>query len=90
MITNVAFNDAKKGRIASYATYCITPSKAHVAQTSDKERLVAFECNGDRLVGTLDAGEASTGLLIISGGTEIRSGAYAGQAAMCAVFTACW
>lgn len=46
MITNVAFNDAKKGRIASYATYCITPSKAHVAQTSDKERLVAFECNG--------------------------------------------
>ena len=54
MITNVAFNDAKKGRIASYATYCITPSKSHVAQTSDKERLVAFECNG--VLETPDAG----------------------------------
>ena len=46
MITNVAFNDSKKGTISAYATYCINPSKKHSEQTSDKERLVAFECNG--------------------------------------------
>ena len=46
MITNVAFNDSRKGTISAYATYCINPSKKHSEQTSDKERLVAFECNG--------------------------------------------
>lgn len=46
MITNVSFNDSKKGTISAYATYCINPSKKHSEQTSDKERLVAFECNG--------------------------------------------
>lgn len=46
MITNVAFNDSKKGTISAYATYCINPSKKHSEQASDKERLVAFECNG--------------------------------------------
>jgi exosortase A-associated hydrolase 1 len=45
-------------------------------------RMIGFDCAGDRLVGTLDEGASSTGLLIVSGGNEIRSGAHAGQAAM--------
>lgn len=44
--------------------------------------MIDFECAGDRLVGTLDEADKTTGLLIVSGGNEIRSGAYAGQAAM--------
>jgi exosortase A-associated hydrolase 1 len=45
-------------------------------------RMIDFDCGGDWLVGTLDEAEGTTGLLIVSGGNEIRSGAYAGQAAM--------
>ena len=45
-------------------------------------RMIDFEIDGDRLVGTLDEGDATTGLLIVSGGNEIRSSAFAGQAAM--------
>lgn len=45
-------------------------------------RMIDFECGGDRMVGTLDKAEGTTGLLIVSGGNEIRSGAYSGQAAM--------
>jgi exosortase A-associated hydrolase 1 len=45
-------------------------------------RMIDFECCDDRLAGTLDEAIGTTGLLIVSGGNEIRSGAYAGQAAM--------
>ena len=45
-------------------------------------QMTDFDCAGDLLVGTLDEGAAKTGLLIVSGGNEIRSGAYAGQAAL--------
>lgn len=51
-------------------------------------RMIAFDCNGYRLAGTLDEADGSTGLLIVSGGNEIRSGAYAGQAAMAKHFAA--
>ena len=51
-------------------------------------RMIDLECGGDRLVGTLDQAEGKTGLLIVSGGNEIRSGAYAGQAAMARHFAA--
>lgn len=51
-------------------------------------RMIGFDCAGNRLVGTLDGGAGTTGLLIVSGGNEIRSGAYAGQAAMAAHFAA--
>jgi exosortase A-associated hydrolase 1 len=44
--------------------------------------MISFDCAGDRLAGSLDEGAATTGLLIVSGGNEIRAGAYAGQAAM--------
>lgn len=50
--------------------------------------MIDFDCGGHRLVGTLDEGSASTGLIIVSGGNEIRSGAYAGQAAMAQHFAA--
>lgn len=43
-------------------------------------RHLTFECEGARLCGTLDEGTAQTGLLLVSGGNEIRSGAWNGQA----------
>lgn len=39
-----------------------------------------FGCNEDMLAGTLDEGQKSTGLLIVSGGNEIKSGAHGGMA----------
>lgn len=49
---------------------------------------VEFECDGDKLIGTIDGGTEDTGLLIVSGGNEIRSGAFSGQAALAAVINA--
>ncbi|UUL83227.1 hydrolase 1, exosortase A system-associated [Sphingomonas qomolangmaensis] len=46
--------------------------------------LIAFPCVGDTLVGTLDAAEGGTGLLIVSGGNEIRIGAHRGMALLAA------
>jgi exosortase A-associated hydrolase 1 len=51
-------------------------------------QMITFGCEGARLAGTLDESEKATGLLIVSGGNEIRSGAHAGQAAMAAHFAA--
>ncbi|MGB5078059.1 MAG: hydrolase 1, exosortase A system-associated [Sphingorhabdus sp.] len=45
-------------------------------------QIIDFYCNGDLLAATLDAADKNTGLLIVSGGNEIRSGAYSGQAAL--------
>lgn len=50
--------------------------------------IVSFSCGADSLAGTFDAADGTTGLLIVSGGNEIRSGAYAGQAAMAHHFQA--
>jgi exosortase A-associated hydrolase 1 len=47
-------------------------------------RHVTFDCEGSRLVGTIDEGPASAGLLLVTGGNEIRSGAFSGQAQMAA------
>lgn len=41
---------------------------------------VQFECKGQRLTGSLDEGRLDTGLLIVSGGNELRSGAHRGMA----------
>lgn len=46
--------------------------------------LIAFPCAGDTLVGTLDKGNSTTGLLIVSGGNEIRMGAHRGMASLAA------
>lgn len=43
-------------------------------------RLIAFPCAGETLIGTLDEAPGSTGLLIVSGGNEIRIGAHRGMA----------
>ena len=43
-----------------------------------------FDCEGTQLVGTLDPAAGTTGLLIVSGGNELRSGAWAGQAQLAA------
>ena len=47
-------------------------------------RLTGFDCEGAWCAATLDEGDKITGLLIVSGGNEIRSGAHAGQAALAA------
>ena len=43
-------------------------------------RHLAFTCAGSELVGTLDEAQGATGLLLVTGGNEVRSGAWAGQA----------
>jgi exosortase A-associated hydrolase 1 len=42
--------------------------------------LIEFPCAGEILLGTLDAAPGTTGLLIVSGGNEIRIGAHRGMA----------
>lgn len=51
-------------------------------------RLTGFDCAGAWCAASLDEGDTATGLLIVSGGNEIRSGAHAGQAALAAHFAA--
>ena len=41
---------------------------------------VSFDCGGSQLAGTLDTAPGTSGLLIVTGGNEIRSGTYSGQA----------
>lgn len=43
-------------------------------------KLIEFSCAGETLIGTLDEGAGTTGLLIVSGGNEIRIGAHRGMA----------
>lgn len=43
-------------------------------------RLIPFACAGETLLGTLDEAQGRTGLLIVSGGNEIRIGAHRGMA----------
>ena len=47
-------------------------------------RHLAFACADDTLVGTLDDAPGTSGLLIVTGGNEVRSGAFAGQAQLAA------
>jgi exosortase A-associated hydrolase 1 len=54
----------------------------------EMRRHLAFACEGETLAGTLDAAPGSTGLLIVSGGNEIRCGAFAGQARLAALIAA--
>lgn len=50
--------------------------------------LIAFPCEGDTLVGTLDDADGTTGLLIVSGGNELRCGAHRGMALLAAELAA--
>lgn len=47
-------------------------------------RLIAFPCEDETLLGTLDAADGATGLLIVSGGNEPRMGAHRGMALLAA------
>ncbi|OYY78704.1 MAG: hydrolase 1, exosortase A system-associated [Sphingomonas sp. 28-62-20] len=47
-------------------------------------KLITFPCQGETLVGSLDEAPGTTGLLIISGGNEIRCGAHRGMALLAA------
>lgn len=47
-------------------------------------RHIRFGCEADTLIGTLDDATGEHGLLIVSGGSEIRSGAFGGQAELAA------
>jgi exosortase A-associated hydrolase 1 len=47
-------------------------------------RLLTFPCEGAILAATLDEAEGNTGLLIVSGGNEIRVGAHRGMAHLAA------
>ncbi|WEK42337.1 MAG: hydrolase 1, exosortase A system-associated [Candidatus Sphingomonas colombiensis] len=51
-------------------------------------RLIAFPCDGDMLIGSLDEARGTTGLLIVSGGNEIRAGAHRGMATLAAALAA--
>jgi len=51
-------------------------------------QLTAFPCEGDTLIGTLDDAAGATGLLIVSGGNELRSGAHRGMALLAADLSA--
>lgn len=51
-------------------------------------RIVTFRCGGETLVGTLDDGPDTVGLLIVSGGNEIRIGAHRGMASLAASLAA--
>lgn len=42
--------------------------------------VIGFDCGGDRLAATLDHAKGRSGLLIVSGGNEIRVGAHRGMA----------
>ncbi|WP_010186042.1 hydrolase 1, exosortase A system-associated [Sphingomonas sp. PAMC 26605] len=42
--------------------------------------VIRFSCSDDTLYGTLDSAPGTTGLLIVSGGSEIRIGAHRGMA----------
>lgn len=50
--------------------------------------LISFPCEGNTLAGTLDAADGATGLLIVSGGNEIRCGAHRGMALLAAELAA--
>jgi exosortase A-associated hydrolase 1 len=48
-------------------------------------RVMAFDCAGETLIGTLDHdGPATVGVLIVSGGNEVRAGAHRGMARLAA------
>lgn len=45
---------------------------------------LTFACRNETLAGSIDMAPSATGLLIVSGGNELRSGAFGGQAALAA------
>ena len=51
-------------------------------------RALSFACEGETLVATLDEAKGAAGLLIVSGGNEIRSGAHRGMTELAGLLAA--
>lgn len=51
-------------------------------------RTLTFSCEGAALAATLDTADGATGLLLVSGGNEIRSGAHRGMAELAGLVVA--
>jgi exosortase A-associated hydrolase 1 len=51
-------------------------------------RILKIACGGETIVATLDEAAGSTGLLIVSGGNEVRAGAHRGMALLAAELAA--
>lgn len=49
---------------------------------------VGFACEGNCLIGSIDWADGTTGLLLVSGGNELRYGAWSGQAQLAAQLAA--
>jgi alpha-beta hydrolase superfamily lysophospholipase len=47
-------------------------------------RVIAFACEGETLVASLDEAAGTTGLLVVSGGNEVRAGTHRGMARLAA------
>ncbi len=45
---------------------------------------LSFACEGNQLIGSLDRSQGTVGLLLVSGGNELRCGAWSGQALLAA------
>ena len=50
--------------------------------------ILTFACEGAILSGTVDTADKATGLLIVSGGNEIRIGAHRGMAGLAQIIAA--
>ena len=51
-------------------------------------RHIAFPCEGDTCIGTLDSARGPVGLLIVTGGNETRAGAFGSQARLASAIAA--
>lgn len=58
------------------------PTTRHVRPSKAKplRHHLTFQCERDTLLGTLDDADGTTGLLVVTGGNEMRAGAFSGQA----------
>lgn len=56
---------------------------------ADMRRLIEIPCAGQTLVATLDEAPGKTGLLIVSGGNELRCGAHRGMALLAQALAGC-
>ncbi len=58
--------------------------RRHCRMEPDMRHQLSFDCEGAALAASLDEAAGATGLLIVSGGNEVRSGAHRGMAMLAA------
>jgi exosortase A-associated hydrolase 1 len=94
VVTRTSTSSARADMISNPSPLTLSLSKGRAepggseagpeGQSRTARRHVTFACEGETLAGTLDEAPGVTGLLIVSGGNEIRCGAFAGQALLAA------